>query len=1070
MLLRALLQQTKLRVLAGQDVKAWAGPSTSQFGWGLRPVLSRALLNFSLKTSHVENKMSTNVLATRPTQGTQNMKDFADDFKALTLRGMQPRPDAGGKAGRPIALLANVFALTIKNKSKSLIHHYDVRVLAIEAPRPGPARPRTGTQASDQERGLPVRVCRDIWDALASQHGELAPVLAKAAYDSRKNCFTPVAFDFGTGEQEFAVTLPPHSPDAVNPRPREFSVKITHAATIDFGVLAKWTAKTPEGARLGDQVAVALQALDVLLRHDPIRRANTIAGGQGRKIFSTQSGQDIGNGGEVLSGFFQSVRPTMGGLVVNIDTAYSPYLKAGALLGVMNAMVGRDQPARGQGGGRGRGGYQGGAPAARPSGARFNPNEARQILWLLRGRKVRVTHRVSTKEYEIVGFGDSASAQTFSMDAGRRPTRATAVNRAQAAAAGAPLPADQTAPQVTTTIQEYFRTKHNVTLRFPDLQCIEVKGREFIPIECLELLSGAGIPPTRLTPDQGALMIKIAAKKPEERKHQIEQQRAIISYETNARIGAWDLEASKTMKRITGRVLNPPKVQYAQSSKVKEPSVGRGQWNLLDTKFIGPNKPLEHWGVCSFASEQMLPLVKFRSLVELLVKQMKDRGMRVGNERPKLTYGNMFDGQRLQSIKDLAKAIVTDPAALKVKAAPQLMIFILTDPHTYDDVKRDVTMSLPVPVASQVLLFKNLMKDERQLGQYFGNVSMKLNVKLFGSNWMIAPADLPKFTAKTMMLGADVTHPPAARGGEGLAPSVAAVVGTQEGSNQTYSAQVRTQEGRVEIIAELKEMVKTLLDQWIAKNKVKPENLIFFRDGVSEGQYATVVEFEISAIKAACRELDPRYSPKLTYVVCAKRHNVRFFAAADKDRDRSGNLPAGTVVDTDVTHPYVWDFYLRKDFKLDSHRPPTDFIMLSEAHAGLVLLSLELLLTIVNLGLPFQICLLDENAFTSDTMEKLVNSLCYSFARATRSVSLVPVAYYADMYVPASLAFERSADFFIFSNSVCTKARTYAYLDDSASSISSGAAPRVNTKHIQEQLERTSLSNPGHKLPGSWFM
>lgn len=54
------------------------------------------------------------------------------------------------------------------------------------------------------------------------------------------------------------------------------------------------------------------------------------------------------------------------------------------------------------------------------------------------------------------------------------------------------------------------------------------------------------------------------------------------------------------------------------------------------------------------------------------------------------------------------------------------------------------------------------------------------------------------------MMGADVTHPPPARAGESVAPSVAAVVGTGEGSNQTYSAQVRTQEGRVEIIAELK--------------------------------------------------------------------------------------------------------------------------------------------------------------------------------------------------------------------------------------------------------------------------
>ncbi|KAK4705643.1 hypothetical protein P7C70_g546, partial [Phenoliferia sp. Uapishka_3] len=214
-------------------------------------------------------------------------------------------------------------------------------------------------------------------------------------------------------------------------------------------------------------------------------------------------------------------------------------------------------------------------------------------------------------------------------------------------------------------------------------------------------------------------------------------------------------------------------------------------------------------------------------------------------------------------------------------------------------------------------------------------------------------------------------------------------VATQEGSNQTYAAQVRTQEGRVEIITELKDMVKALLDQWIAKSKSKPENMIFFRDGVSEGQYATVVEYEITAIKAACREIDPRYNPKVipsssssfpflpsssqcffhyatiplnttnlaiihlppftllyptTFQILpplrllssdlspstsflrhsSKEHPIasslsntssadyRFFTAAPNDADKSGNLPAGTVIDTDVVHPYVWDFYLRK--------------------------------------------------------------------------------------------------------------------------------------------------------------
>ena len=162
-----------------------------------------------------------------------------------------------------------------------------------------------------------------------------------------------------------------------------------------------------------------------------------------------------------------------------------------------------------------------------------------------------------------------------------------------------------------------------MVLSSPDLQVVEVRGHEFIPIEALEvkfannclyfanhaplqLLSGAGVPPTRLGADQAvslrlgdpcyalkttdtdslqAAMIKVAAKRPDERQRQIEQQRAHVAYEANARIRSWGLEASMTMKQITGRVLPPPKVQYSQAGKVKEPSVGRGQWNCSSSCF-----------------------------------------------------------------------------------------------------------------------------------------------------------------------------------------------------------------------------------------------------------------------------------------------------------------------------------------------------------------------------------------------------------------------------------------------------------------------------------------------------
>ena len=77
----------------------------------------------------------------------------------------------------------------------------------------------------------------------------------------------------------------------------------------------------------------------------------------------------------------------------------------------------------------------------------------------------------------------------------------------------------------------------------------------------------------------------------------------------------------------------------------------------------------------------------------------------------------------------------------------------------------------------------------------------------------------------------------------------------------------------------------------------------------------------------------------------------------------------------------------------------------------------------------------------------LYSSLSYNFGRATRAVSLVPVAYYADI--------------------VAGKARSYVE-DDDAYTVSSGAGrpTRRDSKWIQQQLEK----NGGDGFKQMWFV
>jgi len=145
-----------------------------------------------------------------------------------------------------------------------------------------------------------------------------------------------------------------------------------------------------------------------------------------------------------------------------------------------------------------------------------------------------------------------------------------------------------------------------------------------------------------------------------------------------------------------------------------------------------------------------------------------------------------------------------------------------------------------------------------------------------------------------------------------------------------------------------------------------PKRLIFFRDGVSEGQFQQVLDLELPLIKAACAEL--KIDPKMTIVVVGKRHHVRFMTQKSGDADRSGNCPAGTIVDREVGHPTEFDFFL-------------------QSHGGLLGTSRPAHYSV----------LYDENGFNADSMHALAFALCHVYARSTRSVSIPAPVYYADI-------------------------------------------------------------------------
>lgn len=86
------------------------------------------------------------------------------------------------------------------------------------------------------------------------------------------------------------------------------------------------------------------------------------------------------------------------------------------------------------------------------------------------------------------------------------------------------------------------------------------------------------------------------------------------------------------------------------------------------------------------------------------------------------------------------------------------------------------------------------------------------------------------------------------------------------------------------MVSELDYMLESRLNLWKSQGNhaAFPENLLVYRDGVSEGQYAKVLEAELPLLRKACDNLYPvldrkKGLPHITIVIFGKRHHTRFY-------------------------------------------------------------------------------------------------------------------------------------------------------------------------------------------------
>lgn len=456
-----------------------------------------------------------------------------------------------------------------------------------------------------------------------------------------------------------------------------------------------------------------------------------------------------------------------------------------------------------------------------------------------------------------------------------------------------------------------------------------------------------------------------------------------------------------------GRVLNPPAMKYSGQSVTPR----NGSWNMAQKKLFKPCSPIPQWVVIIYEREQRFGRGQCQSMIQGLTNEARNLGITFAHADPLIRYEN-GNGDVVSQLRTAGKMVFD-----RTRTGPSLFVVVLPDmgDEIYTSVKHfgDVVQG----VATQCL---KSFKCSRANAQYWANVLLKVNVKLGGINVIPDPnlsSSLSDPAKPTIVMGADIQHP--APGSTGR-PSFAALVSSVDLNCSKYIANSNVQEGRLEFIPDLKVMVKHSLQNYLdyRKNveraaKPKPIRLIFFRDGVSEPEFKRVLAGELPQIKAALEEMDMK-DCKVTMVVVGKRHHIRFNPVNPADKDRSGNAPAGLVVDRDIGHPVEFDYYLQSQGGLLGTSRSSHYSVL-----------------------------FDENRFNSDAMQAISFSLCHVYARATRSVSIPAPVYYADI--------------------VCARAKhhydpaTRHLMSDSASQASGGSALqsfRTNFRPLSAYAQR----------------
>ncbi|PBK62366.1 argonaute-like protein [Armillaria solidipes] len=435
---------------------------------------------------------------------------------------------AFGAVGRKVKIMINAFSTTVPDCE---IYQYDVGVLNF--PFTLPSRGVISTVV------LPARFNMELFKLLQT---DVAPEVFthRAVYDGRKIAFTVKKLPVNEkGSVEFKVPygVRPAGPDAS--APRIFKIKLTEAAVVNPEVLKRFIAGNHSQE---NSVLTAITALNVVLRMEPsLNHPFNI-----RSFFTSSETANVGLGVELWRGYFQSVRPTIGSMFINIDISTGAMYMPGKLPHVLFAMLGKKQTQLN--------------PKTFVPGPDLKAGDIRKLARQISG--VRVTVKLPGRpDVERV-------VKKLSLE-GARAIRFTS-------------PKDG-----PTNVADHILRMYNVG------------NGAFIPIELCYIRPGQ-IMRKQISGDVIEKVRGFSSMKPGDRLRSIKQGLDVLAYGQSDYVRHFGMTVTSTGPlQVDARVLAPPVLAYGGKSRQKTITPNNGTWNMIDKLFY-ESKAIIKWSLIIF--------------------------------------------------------------------------------------------------------------------------------------------------------------------------------------------------------------------------------------------------------------------------------------------------------------------------------------------------------------------------------------------------------------------------------------------------------------------------------------